>query len=370
MKIPQADPLAETHELKTEIGAALERVLEGGQYINGPEVSAFEQEFAQYIGVNRACGVASGTDALHLGLCALGVQQGDEVITVSHTAVATVAAIEMCGARPVLVDIDPETYTLDPACLEKEINTHTRVILPVHLYGYPADLAPMMEIADRHGLKVLEDCAQAHGAVYHGRKVGSWGDLAIFSFYPTKNLGAIGDGGVVVSNSPELVEEVRLLREYGWRSWYISEVPGFNSRLDEIQAAILRVKLNHLEEHNAIRRSLARQYTQSLSGFMETPVEREGCQHVYHLYVVRCLQRNALKDYLARQGIGTGIHYPVPVHLQPAYRRLQDPEQSLRVTEETASQILSLPMYPQLSKEMVTQVIDLIQDFFNGHIAR
>jgi dTDP-3-amino-3,4,6-trideoxy-alpha-D-glucose transaminase len=370
MKIPQANPLAETLELKSEIDAAIERVLIGGQYINGPEVSAFEREFARYLGVNFACGVASGTDALHLGLCALDVKAGDEVITVSHTAVATVAAIEMCGARPVLVDIDPETYTMDPVCLEKEINSHTRVILPVHLYGHPADLTPMLEIANRYGLKILEDCAQAHGAVYKGRRAGGWGDLAIFSFYPTKNLGAIGDGGMVVSHSSELVEKVRLLREYGWRSRYISDVPGYNSRLDEIQAAILRVKLKHLDEHNAMRHSIAMQYTQSLSQCVETPVERDGCYHVYHLYVIRCLQRDDLRDYLAKQGIGTGIHYPVPVHLQPAYRRLSNPDLHLRITEEISSQILSLPMYPQMSGEMAREVIQQIQDFFNDHAAR
>jgi len=370
MKIPQANPLAETIELQDEINLAMARVLEGGHYINGPEVSAFEKEFAQYLGVRSACGVASGTDALHLGLLALGVQEGDEVITVSHTAVATVAAIEMCGAKPVLIDINPETYTMNPDCLEKAITKQTRVIIPVHLYGHPADLTPIIEIAKGHDLKILEDCAQAHGAVYKDHKVGSWGDLAAFSFYPTKNLGAIGDGGMVAANSIDLIEKVRLLREYGWARRYISEMPGFNSRLDEIQAAILRIKLKHLDRFNDIRRSFAAQYTQALSSYLKTPVQATACRHVYHLYVVRGLERNALKNHLAQIGIGTGIHYPMPVHLQPGYTRLVNPALTLPVTEDCAGKILSLPMYPQLTTEMVNLVIQSIKDYFDNHNAR
>jgi dTDP-4-amino-4,6-dideoxygalactose transaminase len=360
--IPQANPLAENLALKDELNAAMRRVFESGRYIQGAEVDGFEREFAGYIGVNHALGLASGTDALRLGLLALGVGAGDEVITVSHTASATAAAIAQCGATPVFVDIDPATFTMNPASLPEAITPKTRAILPVHLYGHPADLAPILQIADRHDIPVLEDCAQAHGAMYRGRRVGSWGRCAAFSFYPTKNLGALGDGGALTTDDPALSEKVRLLREYGWRKRYVSAVSGFNSRLDELQAAFLRVKLRHLESQNALRRHLAQAYSAALSGVI-TPIEQADCLHVYHLYVIRTRQRDALRAFLSAHGIGTAIHYPVPLHLQPAYAESKIPA-PLPVTEQAAGEILSLPLYPQMSVGQVMEVAGKIGEFF------
>jgi dTDP-4-amino-4,6-dideoxygalactose transaminase len=337
-------------------------VFESGRYIQGAEGEGFEREFAEYIGVNHALGLASGTDALRLGLLALGVSAGDEVITVSHTASATAAAIVQCGATPVFVDIDPATFTMNPASLPEAITPKTRVILPVHLYGHPADLAPILQVADRHGIPVLEDCAQAHGAVYRGRRVGGWGRCAAFSFYPTKNLGALGDGGALTTDDSALAEKVRLLREYGWRERYVSEVPGFNSRLDELQAAVLRVKLRHLERHNALRRHLAEAYSAALAGAVVAPVTQANCLHAHHLYVVRASQRDRLRAFLAAHGIGAAIHYPVPIHLQPAYAEAKIPA-PLPVTEQAAGEVLSLPLYPQMLVGRVVEVAGKIRKF-------
>jgi dTDP-3-amino-3,4,6-trideoxy-alpha-D-glucose transaminase len=362
--IPPIDLKRQYASIKDEVEAAVTRVLEGGWYILGEEVTAFEHEFAAYCAVAHAVGVGSGTDALHLALAACGVGSGDEVITVSHTAVATVAAIELAGARPVLVDIDPTCYTLDPDRLEAAITRRTRAVIPVHLYGCPADLGPIMEIAQRHDLFVVEDCAQAHGAAYQGRKVGSWGHVAAFSFYPTKNLGACGDGGMVTTNDPELAERVRLLRQYGWRERYVSNVRGLNSRLDELQAAILRVKLRHLGEWNEGRRRLARLYDERLAGSgVVTPHEPEDAVHVYHLYVVRHPRRDELRASLRGQGIGSLIHYPVPVHLQPAYRDLGYQAGDFPSTEAAAREVLSLPLYPKLREAEVTAVADAVITF-------
>ncbi len=324
---------------------------------------AFESEFAQYIGTRHAIGVASGTDALHLALRALGAEVGDEVITVSHTAVATVAAIEQSGATPVFVDVDPELYTMDPDKLRTAITSRTRVIMPVHIYGDPTDLGPILDIAKEHRIEVLEDCAQAHGASYRDHKVGTWGRLAGFSFYPTKNLGAIGDGGMIVTNDDELAERLRLLREYGWRTRYISEFPGYNSRLDELQAAILRVKLRRLDQFNEVRRKLAMRYSSLLADSVIPPKESQDVKHVYHLYVIRSAQRSELQTFLLEHGIGTGIHYPCPVHLQPAYSHLA--KVFLPVTEQIAREILSLPLYPQMGIEQVEEIANLIRDFFH-----
>jgi len=359
--IPQANPLAENLELRDEIESAMRRVLTGGRYILGSEVETFEREFAEYIGVGHAVGLASGTDALRLGLLALGVGRGDEVVTVSHTASATAAAIAQCGATPVFVDITPATFTMDAACLQNAITPKTRAILPVHLYGHPADLAPILEIANRHGIPVLEDCAQAHGAAYRGKRVGAWGRCAAFSFYPTKNLGALGDGGMITTDDPVLAEKIRLLREYGWRERYVSEVSGFNSRLDELQAAILRVKLRHLERQNALRRHLAEAYASALTGVV-APIEQADCLHVYHLYVIRARRRDELRAFLSAHGIGSAIHYPVPLHLQPAYASAKIPA-PLPVTEQTAGEILSLPLYPQMSAGQVGEVAGKIREF-------
>lgn len=361
--IPVVDLRAEYGLVQVQIDGAVQRVLESGWYILGKEVAAFEAEFAAWCGVAGAVGVGNGTDALHIALRACGVGPGDEVITVAHTAVATAAAIALTGATPVFVDIDPATYTLDPARLAAAITPRTKAVIPVHLYGHPADLGGILPIAREAGLRVIEDCAQAHGAEWQGQKVGSVGDLACFSFYPTKNLGALGDGGAIVGNDAALLERARLLREYGWKpeNRYISAIEGMNSRLDEMQAAILRVKLAHLDGWNAHRRRLAEVYAAHLPDSVVKPVERPGCRHVYHLYVVRSPQRDALREKLRAVGVATGIHYPVPVHQQMAYRHLLPV--SLPATEQAAGEILSLPMHSTLSVAQIEQVCAAVAKF-------
>jgi len=358
--IPVADPRAQYLAHAGEIDAAMRRVLESGRYILGPECEHFEREFAAFAGVQHGVGVANGTDALHLALRACGIGPGDEVITVSHTAVATVAAIELCGATPVLVDIDPVYFTMDPEELAAAFTNRTRAVIPVHLYGQPADLGRIVPMARERGIRVIEDCAQAHGATCDGRPVGSWGDLATFSFYPTKNLGAIGDGGIVVTNDPQLAERARAFREYGWSERYVSATPGTNSRLDELQAGVLRVKLAHLARDNERRRELAAFYDRALAGTdLVLPAVRPNASHVYHLYVVRSRARNALQQALEARGIGSLVHYPVPVHLQPAYRsRLRHAD--MRHTERAAASVLSLPMYPELSDDDAQYVAEAV----------
>jgi dTDP-4-amino-4,6-dideoxygalactose transaminase len=363
MNIPVANPQAQYLSHKTEIDAALAAVLDGQRYILGPQTQAFEQELAAYLGVHYASGVGSGTEALHIALRACGLGPGDEIITVSHTAVATVAAIELAGATPVLVDIDPVTYTIDPDQIERAITPRTRAIIPVHLYGAAANLNPIIDLARRHSLKVIEDCAQAHGARYADRVLGSLGDVSCFSFYPTKNLGAIGDGGLVATNDPGIAENLNLLRQYGWRERYISEIAGWNTRLDELQAAILRVKLRHLDEDNEQRRALAAIYDEQLAGVVTLPIEPANSRHVYHLYVIRHPQREALMSHLRERGIGTAIHYPVPIHLQPAYRGRLGEVGLLPETERAAREIVSLPMYPELSADDVRTVTRAIREF-------
>ena len=353
--------------LQTEIDAATARVMSSGWYILGPEVAAFESEFAAYLGVEQAVGVASGTDAVLLALRALGIGPGDEVITVAHTAVATVAAIELAGATPRLVDIDAATYTLNPAQLAAAITSRTRAVVPVHLYGAPADMDAVLAVAHAHGLLIVEDCAQAHGARYRGRMVGALGDAAAFSFYPTKNLGALGDGGAVATNRPEVAERLRLLRQYGWRERYVSDVTGYNSRLDELQAAILRVRLRHLDAENTARRRLAARYDAALAGLPITlPTARADDRAVYHLYVIRTAARDALAAHLRARGIGTGVHYPVPVHRQPAYAHLGCGPGSLPATEAAAAEVLSLPMYPDLLPTAVDTIAAAIRDYYGA----
>ena len=365
--IPCSSPLAQYQSYKAKIDAAILSVLERGRYILGEEVKYFEAEFAAYLGVRFAVGVGTGTDALHIALRACDIGPGDEVITVSHTAVATVAAIELCGATPVLVDIEPDYYTLDPSKLEAAIGPNTKAVIPVHLYGQPVDLASILEIARRRGLRVIEDCAQAHGATYHGRRVGSWGDIGCFSFYPTKNLGALGDGGVVATNEPKLADRVSLLREYGWAERYVSHTPGWNSRLDEIQATTLRVKLPCLDADNAARAVLAAGYDKGLACLpVVTPKKRPGVTHVYHLYAVRSARRNELQDFLKSHEVGALVHYPVPVHLQPAYRGRLRGSQDLPETERAAHEVLSLPMYPELADSELHTVIAAIRAFHGG----
>ena len=351
-------------DIRSEIDTAVKRVLEGGWYILGKEVEAFEQEFAAYCGVAHAVGVGSGTAALQLALMACEVGPGDEVITVPHTAVATVAAIELTGARPVLADIDPARFTLDPDQFEATITPRTRAVVPVHLYGCPADLNPIAEVARRRGLFVVEDCAQAHGALYRGRSVGSWGHVSAFSFYPTKNLGACGDGGMVVTDDADLAERARILRQYGWRERYISSRKGLNSRLDELQAAILRVKLRHLDAWNEQRRLLARLYGEHLAASgIATPREPDEALHVYHLYVVRHSRRDQLRASLHEQDISSLIHYPVPVHLQPAYRDLGYRTGDFPASEAAAAEVLSLPIYPELRDDEVLAVSEAVVRF-------
>jgi dTDP-4-amino-4,6-dideoxygalactose transaminase len=361
-----ADPKASYLAHKDEIDEAIHRVLDSGWYILGQEVTGFEKEFAAYIGVGNAIGVASGTDALELALRSCGIGPGDGVITVSHTAVATVAAVELAGAIPILVDIDPCTYTMDPNRLEDTIKQQgagrLKAIIPVHLYGHPADMAAIMDIAGRHGLSVIEDCAQSHGAAIGDRKTGTWGHLSAFSFYPTKNLGALGDGGAVVTNDPALAERLRQLREYGFRERYVSHLSGMNTRLDELQAAILRVKLQYLRTENARRLQIARIYGASLSGTtLVLPQLHAKVDHVFHLYVVRSTHRDGLKAFLKENSVGTSIHYPVPVHLQPAYHaRAVIGRGGLEHTEQVCREILSLPMYPQMTDEQVQRISHLI----------
>lgn len=350
--------------IRDEVEGAMGRVLSCGWFILGEEVMAFEKEFADYVGVHYGIGVGSGTEALHLALLACGVGPSDEVITVSHTAVATIVAVELAGARPVFLDINPNSYTMDPSHVEDAITLRTKAILPVHLYGHPADIHPLMEIARRYGLRLIEDCAQAHGAEYMGRRVGSLGDIGCFSFYPTKNLGAYGDGGMVVTNDAALSDRLRLLRQYGWSKRYVSSVRGISSRLDELQAAILRVKLQHLEGWNGRRRKLARLYDELLAGSGVQLIKLRPDTHpVYHLYVVGCEQRDALQAHLKASGIETLIHYPVPVHLQKAYSDLGYGPGSLPATERAARCVLSLPLYPELTEEEVETVAMAIQRF-------
>jgi len=364
VQIPQASPVATYTHRKNEIDAAVKRVLEGGWYILGSEVEAFTQEFAAWHELHTVVGVGNGTDAIELMLRALDIGGGDEVITTPHTATATVSAIEHAGATPVLVDIEANGFNIDPIQVEKAITPRTKVIMPVHLYGVPANLDALGDIAARYQVTLLEDCAQAHGARYHGKRVGTFGKLSSFSFYPTKNLGAFGDGGAVGTMDAALGERVRSLAQYGWRQRYISDEPGLNSRLDELQAAILRVKLRDLEADNARRRQIAACYQDALREVVTVPAIPDDCEPVFHLYVIRTPQRDALAKYLKERGIGTAIHYPVPLHLQPAYRGRLGDTGSFPQVEQVMGDILSLPLYPELTDEQVNQVIEAIHSFF------
>ncbi|MDX2136773.1 MAG: DegT/DnrJ/EryC1/StrS family aminotransferase [Chloroflexota bacterium] len=341
--------------LADELETAVSRVMTSGWYLLGPELEAFEAEFAAYHGVGHAVGVANGTDAIELALRAAGIGAGDEVITVAHTAVATVCAVEATGAMPVLVDIDPQTYTMNPQAAAAAITPRTKVLLPVHLYGQAADMTALTAVAQQHNLLLVEDCAQAHGARWRGQLVGTFGQLATFSFYPTKNLGAYGDGGAVITNDSNYDARLRRLRTYGQTTRYIHAERGINSRLDEIQAAILRIKLAHLDTHNDQRRELACAYHSELTG-VTVPYNHPDARHVYHLYVIRHPQRDWLMEHLKSNGIGTLIHYPVPIHRQEAYADLGMAAGSLPVTEQAATEILSLPMYVGLTQTDVEQV--------------
>jgi dTDP-4-amino-4,6-dideoxygalactose transaminase len=353
--IPFVDLKAQYASIKMEIDAAVLRTLESTQFVLGAEVAAFEVAFARYCETDHCVCVNSGTSALHLALLAAGVGPGDEVITVPNTFVATVAAIEYCGARPVFADIDPRYFTLDPAKVESAMTSRTKAILPVHLYGQTADMDPIVEIARRGRIAMIEDACQAHGAEYKGRRAGSLGDLACFSFYPGKNLGAYGEGGAVVTNNAEFADKIRMLRDWGQKSKYNHVLKGFNYRLEGIQGAILNVKLKYLERWTESRRDHANLYDRLLAG-AATPETRPNSRHVYHVYAIRCSNRQELQNELTSRGIQTGIHYPVPIHLMDAYRDLGYREGDFPESEKAAREVLSLPMYPELSDERIRTV--------------
>jgi dTDP-4-amino-4,6-dideoxygalactose transaminase len=360
MTIPFVDLQAQYQSIQAEVDAALAQVVASSRFVGGPVVQAFEAEFADFCGVKHAIGVGNGTDALQLALRACGVGPGDEVITATFTFTATAEAIVNVGARPVFVDVD-ETYTLDVDQVADCISPHTRAIIPVHLYGQPADVTPLRDLAEQHGLLVIEDGAQAHGAHYQGRCVGALGHLACFSFYPSKPLGAYGDGGAVLTDDDRWAHQVRVLADHGRTGYYQHEFIGINSRLDALQAAVLRIKLRHLEEWNAERQRAARTYDALLaSSGLGLPYVAPGREHVYHLYVVRCPDRDALRQRFEAAGIGAGLHYPVPLHLQPAYRSLGYERGSLPHSEAWADQILSLPMYAELTDDQVEQVVAVV----------
>jgi dTDP-4-amino-4,6-dideoxygalactose transaminase len=359
--IPYLDLKAQYHSIKGEIDAAVLRVLESTQFILGEEVTAFEREFASYCQASQSVGVNSGTSALHLALLAAGIGAGDEVITTPFTFVATIAAIRYAGATPVFVDIEPDYFTIDPARIEAAITPRTRAIIPVHLYGQPADMNSISEIAQRRGLTVIEDAAQAHGSEYHGRRCGSLAEIAAFSFYPGKNLGAYGEGGAVTTGRSDLATTCRILRDWGQDKRYEHRLQGFNYRMDGIQGAVLRVKLRHLEAWTEKRRQVARWYAEALDPeSVRLPKERPGCRHVYHVYVVRSDDRDGLRDTLAREGIQTGIHYPIPVHLQPAHADLGHRVGDFPVAESVASEVLSLPMFPEMTRQQVAAVAAVV----------
>jgi dTDP-4-amino-4,6-dideoxygalactose transaminase len=355
--IPLVDLKAQYQDVKLEVDAAVAAVLEGGHFILGPEVSRFEQEFAAYCQTPFAVGLNSGTSALHLALLAAGVGPGDEVITTAFTFVATVAAIEYTGARPVLVEVDPVTLTIDPAGIEAAITARTKAIIPVHLYGLPADMDPIMSIARAHGLIVVEDACQAHGAEYRHRRAGSIGDIGCFSFYPGKNLGAAGDGGAITTANEEFARTVRMLRDWGAEQKYLHVIKGFNFRLDEIQAAILRVKLRRLEAWTELRRHHARVYDSLLAEtHVRLPNHSSEARHVYHIYAVRTLERDRVRSELHAAGIQAGIHYPIPVHLQPAYANLGYRRDDFPESERAADEVLSLPLYPEMTAGALERV--------------
>lgn len=362
IQVPYLDLKAQYRSIKAEVDAAVARVLENSQFVLGPEVAKFEREFATYSGAAECIALNSGTSALHLALLAAGVVPGDEVITVSFTFVASVAAVLYAGALPVLVDIDPGTFTMDPEKIEAAITPRTKAILPVHLYGQPADMDPILEVARRHGLVVIEDAAQAHGAKYKSRPVGSIGDIGCFSFYPTKNLGAYGEGGAVTTNNGNYAKTVRMLRDWGQDSKYHHVMRGYNYRMEGLQGAILRVKLRHIETWTEARRAIARQYDASLADCgADLPIEMPWARHVYHLYTLKCEDRDGLQSALKAEGIQTAVHYALPAHLQPAYADLGYGKGSLPQSEAVARQVLSLPIYPELSSAAVAKVIAAVQ---------
>ena len=358
MKVPFLDLKAHHAPLTEEFERAIREVIESSAFAGGPFVERFEEEFASFCGSSYAIGVGNGTDALWLALLALGIGEGDEVITVPNTFIATAEAITYCKARPVFVDVDPDTFTMNPAELEKSLTKKTKAIIPVHLFGQPADMDSILEFARANGLFVVEDAAQAHGAQYKGQKAGTMGDGGCFSFYPGKNLGAFGEAGAVVTNDPELRKQIQMLRDHGQSRKYYHSTMGWNCRMDGIQAAILSIKLSHLDKANSLRRKHAREYNQAFAGIDEvlTPFEAKYARHVYHVYAVRVQERDAVLRHLQEKGVGCAVHYPVPVHLQEAGRNLGSTKGAFPIAEKLADEFLSLPMFPELTEEQIEYV--------------
>ncbi|HEX6108606.1 MAG TPA: DegT/DnrJ/EryC1/StrS family aminotransferase [Ktedonobacteraceae bacterium] len=362
MQIPLVDLQAQIQSIRPKIMAAIEDVLDNMHLFLGPQSQAFENEFARYCECQYGIGLSSGTDALALALRACDIGRGDEVITVANTFIATVEAIVMAGATPVLVDVEPDTYTMDWRQLDQALTPRTRAIIPVHLYGHPVDMQPVLDFARVHGLRLIEDASQAHGATYRGQKVGSIGDIGCFSFYFSKNLGAYGEAGICVTNDATLAEAIRKLRDHGSLIRYQHEILGVNARLDEIQAAVLRIKLPYLEQWNAARQAHAKFYTEQLQGIVKTvPLVRSWATHVYYVYVVQVQERDAFRKALEQEGIATGIHYPTPIHLQPACSQFGYVPGMLPVTEAVTSRIVSLPMYAELTTEQTQKVVNAVK---------
>ena len=363
MNVPLLDLQAQHAPLRSELDRAIAKVIDSGAFAGGPFVESFEGDFATFCGCEHAIGVGNGTDALWLALLACGIGRGDEVITVPSTFIATTEAISFCGATPVFVDIDERTYTMDPAALEGALTPRTKAIIPVHLFGQTADLDPIMEFARRHGLQVIEDAAQAHGAEYRGRKAGSMGDAGCFSFYPGKNLGAFGEAGAVVTNDAEVARKIRILRDHGQVQKYQHTMVGWNCRMDGIQAAVLQVKLRYLARGNQKRRDHAALYARAFAGIegVDLPSEADYARHVYHIYAIRVQERDRVIGAVQDQGIGCGIHYPVPIHLQTAYQHLAYQKNTFPVSERTSAEFISLPMYPELSEHQIERVVEAVE---------
>lgn len=363
IKVPYLDLKAQYRSIKPEIDEAVARVLDSCQFVLGPEVAEFEKDFASYCGTSECIALNSGTSALHLALLAAGVGPGDEVITVPFTFVASVATILYAGAKPVLVDIEPRTFNMNPDALQAAISPRTKAIVPVHLYGHPADMDPILEVARKHNLVVIEDAAQAHGATYKGRSAGRVGDIACFSFYPTKNLGAYGEGGAVTTSNPEYARTIRMLRDWGQDRKYHHLLHGYNYRMEGFQGAILRVKLRHLERWIERRRAIVKTYNEQLAGLdVVRPAEMPWARHVYHLYTLRSDNRDALQADLLNEGIQTGVHYSTPAHLQPAYAHLGYGPNSFPESKKAAREVLSLPLYPELTESQVQTVLDALTE--------
>jgi dTDP-4-amino-4,6-dideoxygalactose transaminase len=361
IRVPMINLKQQCENLREEAVAALTEVFMSAHYVLGPRVERFETSVAEYIGTSGAVGVASGTDALHLAVKTLGIGPGDEVITTPFTFFATVEAIAYEDATPVFVDIDPETYNIDVTRIEAAITPRTKAIIPVHLYGHPAEMGAILDIAARHNLVVIEDCAQSFGASIDGKRTGSFGDAGCFSFYPSKNLGAIGDAGIITVKKADIFTDLRKFRNHGTAGLYLHADVGFNSRLDEVQAAILLIKLKRIDEYTARRRERAALYTELLKGTVKTPVELPGCMHVYHQYTIRHPERDRIREALAAAGIASNVYYPVPMHLQPAMEHMGLTRGALPVAEQAADEVLSLPICPEISEETVRQVADVIR---------